>query len=153
MQIVKAEVKDLDSLLPLYSAYRAFYKRNAEPAAEREFLSANLTENRSTIFIAIDAAGRPVGFTQLYPRLSSLSMTAYLYLSDLYVADSHRQQGVARKLMKQAEEYAITTGATSLQLETAHTNSSAQSLYESLGYTQDHDYRTYYLKIASPELV
>ncbi len=150
MRIVKAEVKDIPLLLPQFIAYRAFYNKEEASGKAIAFLSENLEFNRSCIFMAINSDDQVVGFTQLYPRLSSLSMDHYLYLSDLYVDAACRKQGVARALMNKAFEYAITDGASSIQLETAHSNISAQALYESLGYGWDKDYRTYYLKVSSP---
>ncbi len=150
MQIRQAEITDLEALLPQFNAYRAFYKR--EPAVEdaRAFLAKNLSRKRSTIFIAINEQGQVVGFTQLYQWLSSLSMAHYMYLSDLYVDKAFRKQGIAKLLMKKAEEYSIATGAINIQLETAHTNIEAQALYDSLGYKWEQDYRTYALKLPAP---
>ncbi len=159
LQIRRAELSDVEALLPQFNAYRSFYKR--QPAADiaRTFLTENLSQDRSIIFVAI--AKQPsgneviVGFTQLYPRLSSLSMTYYMYLSDLYVDENCRKNGIAKQLMKQAEEYSIANGAIFIELQTANTNTNAQALYESLGYKQEDEFRTYVLKLpnAIPAIV
>lgn len=145
MQIRKAEIADLDALVKPFLAYHEFYKRHTAPDQARAFLAENIRRNRSVIFIALNDAGEIAGFTQLYERLSSLSMTHYLYLSDLYVDSNLRRNGVARALMNQAKTYATSRGASSIQLETAHTNKQAQRLYESLGYSYETEYRSYYL--------
>lgn len=149
MQIVRAELQHVEALLPQFNAYRDFYEMDHAPDKVREFLTENIRQGRSVIFLALNDEGAVVGFTQLYSRLSSLSMTHYLYLSDLYVDSRWRGRGVARMLMNQAKDYSASHGASSIQLETAHTNKSAQALYESLGYQHDHEFRTYTLPLDS----
>lgn len=153
---------DIELVQPLFNAYREFYKCEPAPERARAFLLENLRLERSIIFVAYlesdnqtgespigaSPAGKiPIGFTQLYPRISSLSMTSYMYISDLFVDPAVRKQGIARKLMQEAAEFSLSTGAKSIQLETAHTNTAAQKLYESLGYVHDTEYRTYYLNL------
>jgi len=147
VQIRRAEALDVDALLPQFQVYLTFYKRQGAKDKVKEFLTQNLALERSIIFIAVDAQEKIVGFTQLYWHLSSLSMAPYIYLSDLYVDQSCRKQGIAKLLMKEAEAFGIANGATDIQLETAHTNAAAQELYESLGYKWEQDYRTYALKL------
>ncbi|MBX9770611.1 MAG: GNAT family N-acetyltransferase [Candidatus Obscuribacterales bacterium] len=151
LQIRRAELSDVEALLPQFNAYRSFYKM--QPAADkaRTFLTENISQDRSIIFVAVakQPSGKEsiVGFTQLYPRLSSLSMTYYMYLSDLYVDENCRKNGIAKQLMKQAEEYSIANGAIFIELQTENTNTNAQALYESLGYKQENEFRTYVLKL------
>jgi len=151
LQIRQAELSDVESLLTQFNAYRSFYKM--QPAADkaRAFLTDNLRENRSIIFVAVEKQSNGkeiiVGFTQLYPRLSSLSMTYYMYLSDLYVDEGYRRHGIAKQLMKQAEAYGIANGAIFIELQTANSNVNAQALYESLGYNHEQEFRTYVLKL------
>lgn len=147
MHIRKAGPADIEAMLPLFNAYRAFYKQVAAPETAQAFLLENLKRERSIIFIAYDVAETPVGFVQLYPRVSSLSMAPYIYLSDLFVDIDHRRYGIAKKLMLAAYDYAIACGARSIQLKTAHDNKTAQGLYESLGYEYEQEYRTYNLSL------
>ena len=147
MQIRKAELKDLDGLMPQFNAYREFYEREPDESGAKSFITENIRSQRSTIFVAIDDNGTIVGFVQLYTRLSSLAMTEYVYLGDLYVDQAHRKSGVGRQLMKAAEDWSNSIGAFQIQLLTAHTNSTAQALYESLGYKWDQVYRSYALPL------
>ena len=78
-----------------------------------------------------------LGFTQLYPALCSVDLVNYFVLYDLFVAESVRQQGVARSLMNAARDWAIQQGAARLDLETARDNAPGQALYRSLGYRSD----------------
>jgi ribosomal protein S18 acetylase RimI-like enzyme len=95
------------------------------------------------IFVALlnDA---PVGFTQLYPSWSSVSMRALWILNDLFVAQVARRRGVARALILRAEQYAMKLQAKGLVLETAVDNIHAQHLYENLGWKRDDEFYRYY---------
>lgn len=151
LQIRRAEQSDVEALLPQFNAYRSFYKMPPAADKARTYLTENLSQSRSIIFVAVakQPSGKEtiIGFTQLYPRLSSLSMTHYMYLSDLYVDESCRRHGVAKQLMKTAEEYSIANGAIFIELHTAESNKNAQALYESLGYKHESEFRTYVLKL------
>lgn len=146
MKIRKADLNDIEDLLPLFNAYRDFYGRTLDSDKAHLFLTENLAGDRSVIFIAVDEQHKKaIGFMQLYRRLSSLSMTHYIYLSDLYVDEAYRKQGIAKLLMEQARKYSIDEHACFIELHTAHSNEKAQALYEALGYTMDKNFRTYIL--------
>jgi GNAT superfamily N-acetyltransferase len=113
-----AEPRDLDALVPLFEAYRAFYHREPDENAAREFLRERLTLLDSVVLIAeVESEGAACGFVQLYPVFSSLRMARALILNDLYVAEEYRRAGVARKLMEAAKAFALISGAVSLSLE------------------------------------
>jgi ribosomal protein S18 acetylase RimI-like enzyme len=145
MKVRRATVVDLPALNSLFVAYLQFYKRDATGERPLKFLEENLLKERSVIFVAENDEGLLCGFTQLYPRLSSLSMGTYIYLSDLYVDETCRKQGIGQSLMNAANDYSVSMGAVKIELNTANTNVTAQSLYESLQYQMDSDYRTYTL--------
>ncbi|AEF23810.1 GNAT family N-acetyltransferase [Pseudomonas fulva] len=143
-----ATTADLDDLVPLFAAYLSFYKVDKSTREVREFLAARLERSDSTIFIARGEEGAAQGFVQLYPLYASLALRPSLLLSDLYVADHARRQGIGEQLLEAARQHALATGACGLQLETARTNLAAQSLYERLGYVRDEVYLTYWLDLS-----
>ena len=144
--VAHATLDDLDGLTPLFDGYRTFYQRPSDPGAAREFLRERLALRESVIFIARDANGDALGFTQLYPCFSSVSARRLWILNDLFVAESARGRGVARALMDAARKYALQTGAIRLVLQTARDNARAQSLYESLGYVRSEGMYEYSLE-------
>lgn len=146
MELRRAGPGDLELVVPLFDGYRQFYGQPSDPGLAHAFLGERLSHNQSVIFLALEQ-GKPLGFTQLYPVFSSTHCRPLWILNDLYVAPEARRKGVARMLMDQARDYAVETGACGIQLETAHTNTNAQRLYESLGYEMDRDYRVYALRI------
>lgn len=144
----RATLADLDALTPLFDAYREFYALRPDFAIARAFLQARLCHDESVIFLARDASSSAaLGFTQLYPSFSSVSARRTWILNDLFVAPDARKRGVARALMACAREFAIASGAVRVTLETSSGNRSAQSLYESLGYSREAGMRHYALQL------
>lgn len=149
MEIVvkRASLEDAENVATLFNDYRVFYKQESDMTVALEFISERLDKNESVIFCAQDAKGVLIGFTQLYPNFSSVSAKRSWILNDLYVASAARRLGVGRKLMNAAKDFAISTGAKCISLETAPDNVNAQALYESLGYEKSSGFYSYYLSV------
>lgn len=148
--IRRANVEDVDRIAPLFDAYRQFYQQASDLHLARQFLTERLTRDESVMFLAETAGtGAPeaCGFTHLYPLFSSIACRPTWILSDLFVSRAYRRGGVGRKLMEAAHAFARGTGASAVELDTAHTNTTAQPLYESLGYRRDLDFRHYVLTL------
>ncbi len=149
-QTVRASAEHLDLLVPLFDAYRQFYRLPSDVARARAYLAERLARSESVVFLAVgrsEAERAGLGFTQLYPSFSSLAMKRVWILYDLYVAPHARKQGVAKALMEQARRLAVETGADSLVLETAIDNHIAQRLYEQLGWQRDVEFYRYSLRV------
>jgi GNAT superfamily N-acetyltransferase len=147
MQIKRATISDLDDAAPLFDAYRQFYGQRSDVAAARAFLDERLRRDESVIFLAVAEGGGPLGFTQLYPSFSSVSLRRLWILNDLFVGPSARRGGVGRRLLDRAREWAIETGAKGLVLATAVDNSKARALYESCGWQRDDEFQHYHLVV------
>jgi ribosomal protein S18 acetylase RimI-like enzyme len=111
-------------------------------------ITENLALGRSTIFVC-DVANSTVGFTQLYPAFCSVEMKPFYVLYDLFVAPKSRRIGAGSALLSHAHAWAASQGAFQVVLETAHTNQKAQSVYESIGYALDTEFRKYSYPITS----
>lgn len=142
ISIRRAGPSDADLIAPLFDAYRGFYDRPSDVPLAQRFLTDRLTRGQSVVLLATDGEV-PCGFTQLYPLFSSLRCRPIWILSDLFVAPERRKHGVGRRLMEAAHAFAKEQGAAAIELDTAHTNTPAQALYESLGYERDLEFRHY----------
>ena len=142
-----ATLDDLDALAPLFDAYRVFYEQPGDVALASAYLHARMERGESTILVA-EADGQLLGFCQLYPTWCSVAAARIFVLYDLFVDAGVRRGGVGRALMLAAQDFGRATGAVRLDLSTAHTNTQAQALYESLGWQRDDVYRTYNLSLA-----
>jgi ribosomal protein S18 acetylase RimI-like enzyme len=149
--IKQAGIEDIESIIPLFTAYRAFYNIESDPVELRDYLYERLKNNQCVIFLAsIDEATTDtaaVGFTQLYPGFSSLSLKNTWTLNDLYVAPEARRLLVGQQLMDRAKQMAKESGACELMPQTATDNITAQGLYEKLGYERDNDFYCYCLDL------
>ena len=139
----QAEHGDLDAIAPLFDAYRQFYEKPADLALARRYLDERFKRNESVIFVAEDAGGNIVGFTQLYPAFCSVAADRIYVLYDLFVTPAARGTGAGRALMETAEAFAKKAGAVRLQLQTATTNIVGQTLYESCGWLRDNAFYVY----------
>ncbi len=146
MKVRLAHMDDLDEVTRLFDRYRIFYGQVSDIDAARKFIQMRFQQGDSTILIALDEL-RGVGFTQLYPSFSSVSMKRVWILNDLFVEETARCQGVGTQLMQVAESFARQTGAVRIALSTQMTNQRAQSLYESRGYVKDEVFYHYSLPL------
>src|ERR1700726_3222242 len=119
--IRQATLKDLDQLAPLFDEYRQFYRQRSDAAAARVYLRERFSHSESIIFIA-SRDSVAIGFTQLYPSFSSISLTRIYVLSDLFVVSNARKQGAGRLLLEAAADFGRAAGARQLTLETARDN-------------------------------
>jgi GNAT superfamily N-acetyltransferase len=141
IRTVRAELDDLDALVPLFDGYRRFYGQPSDPDGARAFLADRIKRDESVIFLAL--ADAVVGFTQLYPSFSSVSLQRLWVLNDLFVAPEARTSGAGRALLERAERWAAETGAKGLTLSTQIANLTAQRLYEACGWVKDDEFVHY----------
>ena len=94
-------MSDIGVLVPLFDSYRQFYGQPTDSNAARVFLSARLDHGESVVFIAHDSDS-PVGFTQLYPSFSSVTLARTFILNDLFVHEQGRRKGVGSLLLAAA---------------------------------------------------
>jgi ribosomal protein S18 acetylase RimI-like enzyme len=148
IQSRQATIKDLDDLVHLFDEYRIFYEQKSDKDGARKFLWDKFEHNESIIFIAVDGElSETIGFAQLYPSFSSVSMSRIWILNDLYVRENYRGKHIGRMLLDTAKEYAILTKAIRIELTTASTNGTAQRLYEMNGYELDKVFYKYLLNL------
>ncbi|TKH04333.1 GNAT family N-acetyltransferase [Peribacillus simplex] len=143
MSIQKATLHELESLTELFDLYRVFYEQTSDPGRAREFLRERLTNGESVVFMAFDE-GNPIGFVQLYPSFSSVSMMRSWVLNDLFVKESARKKGFGEELLNAAIAFARETGAKGVSLETGKDNVNAQKLYEKIGFARESNHFYYY---------
>ncbi len=135
MNIIKASIENLEQLLPLFEAYRKFYKQTSNTGAAHDFLSDRFNKKDSILFMAFNNK-EAIGFTQLYPTFSSVTMQQTYILNDLFVDSKWRGNKVGEKLLDHAKHFVISNNSKGLTLET-DINNPAQELYERLGWKKD----------------
>lgn len=137
MTINHAKLRDLNTLTILFNSYRLFYKQKSDITAAKRFLTQRFIKNDSVIYIA-NVNDKVVGFTQLFPIYSSVSMKPMYLLNDLFVDSNHRNQGIGEALINRAKQLCKTENNKGLVIQTALDNP-AQDLYTRLGFIKDTD--------------
>ena len=146
VQVRQATEADLDVLVPLFDAYRQFYRQECDPARARQFLLERF-QNKESVVLLATANAATAGFVQLYPSFSSGAMRRIFILNDLFVAPEARGQGVGSSLLRFSADYARRVGALRLVLSTETGNTTAQSVYERLGWKRDTAFHVYQLTV------
>jgi GNAT superfamily N-acetyltransferase len=142
----QATIFDLDILVPLFDAYRVFYRKASDPDLARQFLRARFEHHESVIFVA-EAASGAVGFTQLFPSFSSVSAAPIFVLNDLFVTPEARRMGAGALLLGAAARFGREMGAVRLTLSTEATNVTAQALYGGEGWVRQEEFFVYNLAL------
>jgi len=143
IRIRLAESNDLGKVGVLFDAYRQFYKMPANLQGSILYLKNRIENGESSVLVAENNPDNILGFCQLYPTYCSVFMEPIFVLYDLFVDPNARQNGIGRKLLMAAEKHALDFGAIRMDLRTAKTNHTAQSLYESTNWKKDEIFFSY----------
>lgn len=143
MEIKQIYAADYLLVTGLFNEYRMFYKQESDIGLAESFIKNRLENNESVVFAALED-DKVVGFTQLYPLISSVRAVKNWLLNDLFVDANYRKRGIGEALLKKAATFAKTHGATFLQLETAVDNYTAQNLYEATGFIKQEIGNTFF---------
>src|SRR6476469_1239399 len=137
--ITRAQPEDVSVIIPLFDAYRCFYHQSSDVKNAAAFLNERLTNDQYVIFIAWNEH-KAIGFTQLYPIFSSVSMRTAWLLNDLYVDESMRKEGIGTKLLDAAKAFGKEQKSKWLMLQTGADNKPAQAAYEKHGWVRESDF-------------
>src|SRR6188474_3587616 len=124
MVIRRAKKKDIEKLSVLFDKYRIFYKQESDIDNAKSFLKKRMKRRESVIFVA-EERKELIGFTQLFPIFSSVSMKRTWLLNDLYVNERARGIGAATALLNAAKDFGAETKSKWLLLQTAADNLTA----------------------------
>lgn len=148
MRIVQATLEHLDLLTPMFIKYREFYGELSFPESSRKFLETRLKRKESVIYLALaDDEDKLLGYCQLFPSFSSLSLKRVWILNDIYVAEDARRMLVADRLLQTAKQMAKDSNAVRMRVATSVSNEAAQKTYESIGFREDARFKNYTLEL------
>lgn len=148
VMITQATLEDLEEVAVLFDEYRVFYSQSSDPDGARRFLFERFEHRESVIFVARDpGSGKAVGFAQLYPSFSSVSMKRLWILNDLYIHADYRNREIGKALLERSRAFAAATKAKGLEIATQTTNLKAQRVYEAHGYRRDEEFIHYFIPV------
>ena len=137
LKLIQASPGHVPDLIPLFDAYRIFYRQSSDYKGAQKFLKDRLEKNESVIYIAF-MEENAIGFVQLFPIFSSVSMEPMYLLNDLYVEENYRGKGIGKALVDISKALCIEKGYKGLALQT-EANNPAQHIYEHLDFEKDPD--------------
>lgn len=89
-----------------------------------------------------------VGLATVYVDLPSIRYGLRCWVEDLVVASSHRSEGIGRRLIDAATEWARDRGCTHLQLDSGHGRKDAHRFYRANGVPE---YGLIFKRVIEPE--
>jgi GNAT superfamily N-acetyltransferase len=146
LTIRQATIQDLSKLVPIFDDYREYFKQQKNPEAVNQFLFEKFEHLESVIFIA-QLEDEVVGFAQLYPVFSSLTLQRVWLLNDFFIAEEYRGSGVGTQLFAKVKEVTLLTKSKGIELSVEHTNKKAWAFWEKQGFKMDEEFRYYFYKI------
>jgi ribosomal-protein-alanine N-acetyltransferase len=109
---------------------------------DRESMREFAEKRNAVVHVAEKVCGEIVGFVIVHVERIAAEWRAYVVTLD--VAPEHRQKGLARRLMREAEACAVAAGVQWIQLHVFIQNEGAIRFYERLGYERIRVSRGYY---------
>lgn len=87
---------------------------------------------------ALDVKNKFVGWISLVyiPKVGKFNGHGHIYVDELWIEPSYRNNGLAKALMRKADEIAEELCATGIRLYVSEDNSNAWNLYKRCGYTE-----------------
>ncbi|MFT2112729.1 GNAT family N-acetyltransferase [Marinomonas sp. 2405UD68-3] len=144
--IIKEIIEDTKKIGNFLDMYRQFYGEISDIKSSISFIGNRIISNESVIFVA-QKKEKIIGFIQLFPSFSSVTLQKMFIVNDLYVSDKCRGQGVGRALLKESAHYGISKNIKQLFIEGAVSNVKARGLYEDFGFILNSDYMYYHYPI------
>jgi ribosomal protein S18 acetylase RimI-like enzyme len=113
------------------------FKAPDGPARERSYIANAIRAPDAGLFVA-EVQGQLAGFVHVIVKdvraVPIFAPRRYAAVDNLAVKRAHHRGGIGRALMKRAEAWAQTKGATSIELNVYAFNQTAQAFYRRLGF-------------------
>lgn len=145
ISIRKATADDYVPLCALFNEVDALHRDHLPrifqqpggPARERDYY-LGLIADENVAFLVAEAGGNLAGFVHAFvrdaPAFPVFVARRYAVVDAVVVSSVLRHRGIGKRLMEQAQVWAIAKEATAIELNVYEFNQSAISFYERLGY-------------------
>lgn len=121
---------DHDDWMALWRGYQTFYKVELSAEANRTTWSRLLDPGEPMWAMLAFDGDRAVGLVHWIRHRSTWTPGDYVYLQDLFVAETTRGGGIGRKLIEHVYAAARDLGAARVYWLTHETNTTAMQLYD-----------------------
>jgi ribosomal protein S18 acetylase RimI-like enzyme len=142
----QASIHDLHNIVPVFDAYREYFQQERNPLAVQKYLFDKFEHRESVMFVA-EKQSQIVGFAQLYPTFSSLTLQRVWTLNDFFIIQNYRNRGIGQQLVLAVKEYGALTKAKGIELTVQHANTKEWNFWEKRGFMMDKEFRSYFYKL------
>jgi GNAT superfamily N-acetyltransferase len=104
-----------------------------DPKRATVALRQAIDSHHAVVLVAMDRAGDLVGICTAYHELFSVRFGDRVWVEDLAVHPDRRSEGIGKRLLDRAKDWARERGATHLELDSAETRADAHRFYEREG--------------------
>lgn len=146
ISVRQASILDLSKIIPVFDSYREYFKQERNPKEVEKFLFDKFEHLESVIFIA-EQNNEVIGFAQLYPIFSSLTLQRVWLLNDFFINEGYRNKGIGRHLFEKVKEFTLLTKSKGIELSVEHLNEKAWRFWEGQGFRLDEEFRYYFYKL------
>lgn len=144
VRVRKLQEDDIDGICALWQQFatlREGLTRSRilnDDAADYFFgYATGLLSRKDTLTLVADDGGTVVGYliAQKQRRPPIYHHTQVAYLSDSFVAESHRGQGILRQFMGEMHKWCKAEGITAVDVQIFEGNEDAKQVFRHLGFT------------------
>ena len=130
VRVAPLVLAQMPKVLPLIAGYQVFYGAEPDHERNRKFFRRFLDPSPDGLLLGGWVEDQLVGFACIYWTFSSINAREVALMSDLFVAEGHRGEGIGLALIEACVEAAREKGSRHLEWLTAFDNRRAQRLYE-----------------------
>jgi GNAT superfamily N-acetyltransferase len=146
ISVRQASILDLSRIVPVFDSYREYFRQERNPVEVERFLFDKFEHLESVILIA-EHKDEVIGFAQLYPIFSSLTLQRVWLLNDFFICEDFRNKGVGKKLFNKVKEFTLLTKSKGIELSVEHINEKAWNFWEKQGFIINEEFRYYFYKL------
>lgn len=156
-RIRKLAEDDIDGICALWKEFARLREGmtqskilNADAADYFFGYATGLLQRKDTLTLVAEEGKELVGYViaSKQRRPPIYRHTKVAYLSDAFVSESHRGQGILKQFMTELQKWSKTEGITAIDVQLFESNKEAQAIYKALGFT---DYRVVFRQeLATP---
>ena len=128
--IRRARLSDAEGIAALTK--QLGYDADASAVADR---LRRLLAKSAQQFLVADHDGRTIGWIHMLVA-EYVEADAFVVIGGLVVDREYRKQGIGRRLLTHAEEWAVANGCAVVRLSSSLTRTGAHAFYERAGYTR-----------------
>ena len=148
IQYRAAHISDYDPLCLLLDEIDALhrearprtYRKPEGPVRERKYIEDILADSDHLMFLAADDGGL-VGILhvsiQQAKDIPLMVPRSFAYIECIVVAETHKRRGIGSRLLEEAERWATSKGAKTIELGVLEFNQSAITFYHRAGFNTE----------------